>query len=70
MCNQNEIEVGDYVTNSKRPTLNCGLRISVVEVNDTQAKISIFDGEGTHKEYWYEKADLIIMHKSEGGFFK
>lgn len=62
------VSVGDSVKHIKAPYLNGGLVMSVVETNETNAKISYFDHEGVHKEEWIRKEDLEVIFPAHGGF--
>lgn len=68
MLTNSEISVGDYVKYLKDPFLNGGLEMSVVETNETEAKIGYFDNKGTHCEKWISFDDLKLIHKAQGGF--
>lgn len=64
---ENNIDRGDYVTH-KNINLNNGLQMSVVDISETQAKISYFDHEGVDKEEWFDFSELILVNKAKGGF--
>lgn len=64
---ETSIEQGDYVTH-KDIILNGGLQMSVVDVNETQAKVSYVNKDGIIKEDWFDFNKLILLNKCRGGF--
>jgi hypothetical protein len=64
------IEQGDSVRHRTK-TINGGLVMSVMNVNDKEALCSHFVGEeAVDKQTWFPFGDLELVHKADGSFFE
>lgn len=61
----NEIQEGDKVTHS---FYNLGLKMTVVNINESKALCSLIDENKNPQDIWIDKTELTLVEKSDGGF--